>query len=114
MPVNPAELLGGAQMEKFINAQRKNYDYIIIDGPPVLLVSDTKMLARLVDGTILVFNAKTTRRGAALRTIRELRQVEANIAGCVLLALKSIKGGYFSEQFKSYQEYQKLNLAHSI
>jgi capsular exopolysaccharide synthesis family protein len=114
LPVNPAELLGGAQMEKFINVQRKNYDYIIIDGPPVLLVSDTKMLAKLVDGTILVFNANTTRRGAALRTIRELRQVEANIAGCVLLALKAIKGGYFSEQFKSYHKYQKLQLARSI
>ena len=113
-PHNPAELLGGVQMEKLINEQRQNYDYIIIDGPPVLLVSDTKMLAMHVDGTIVVFNANATRRGAALRTIRELRQVDANIAGCVLVALKALKGGYFNEQFKSYHEYQKLQLAHSL
>ncbi len=114
LPANPAELLGGAQMEQLIKRQREAYDYVILDGPPVLLVSDTKVLARLVDGTILVFNADATRRGAAQRTIRELREVNASIVGSVLLATKAMKGGYFNEQYKSYQEYQKLQLAHSL
>jgi capsular exopolysaccharide synthesis family protein len=114
LPTNPAELLGGAQMEQLLKHQRENYDYVIVDGPPVLLVSDTKVLAKLVDATILVFNASTTRRGAAQRTIRELREVNATIIGCVLLAVKAMKGGYFHEQFKSHQKYQKLQLAHSI
>ena len=114
LPSNLAELLGGPQMKQLIEQQRQSYDYVIVDGPPVLLVSDTKVLARLVDGTVLVFNAGTTRRGAALRTIGELRQVNATIVGCVLFAVRSIKGGYFHEQFKSYQEYQKLQLARSI
>jgi len=114
LPSNPTEFLGCARMQDLVNQQRQNYDYVIIDGPPVLLVSDTKMLARLVDATLLVFNAGTTRRGAALRTIRELREVNAPIAGCVLLAVKILKGGYFHEQFRSYQEYQKLQLAHSV
>jgi succinoglycan biosynthesis transport protein ExoP len=114
LPSNPAELLGSYRMEQLIKDRRKNYDYIIVDGPPVLLVSDAKVLAKVVDGTVLVFNAAATRRGAAQRTIRELQAVDATIVGCVLFAAKVLKGGYFREQFRSYQEYQKLQLAHSV
>ena len=114
LPSNPGELLGGAQIKELIKSQREIYDYIIIDGPPILVVSDVKTLAKEVDGTLLVFNASATKRGMALRTIRELREVNAYIIGCVLLGVKAMKGGYFSEQFKSYQEYQKPQLAHSI
>ncbi|HUS74067.1 MAG TPA: polysaccharide biosynthesis tyrosine autokinase [Sedimentisphaerales bacterium] len=114
MPANPAELLGALRMEELIKEQRKNYDYIIVDGPPVLLVSDAKVLAKIVDATVLVFNASATRRGAAQRTIRELQAVDAKIVGCVLFAARALKGGYFQEQFRSYQEYQKPQLAHSI
>jgi capsular exopolysaccharide synthesis family protein len=111
MPSNPSELLGSDRMKEFIRNQQDKYDYIIIDGPPALLVSDTKVLTRIADATVLVFNAGTTRRGVALRTIRELREVDTKIIGCVLLAVKSMKGGYFREQFKSYREYQELQLA---
>ena len=106
-PANPAELLGSARMESLLAEQRRNYDYIIIDGPPSLLVSDAKVLAALVDATVLVFNAAATSRGAAQRTVRELEQVNATIIGCVLFAARSMKGGYFQEQFKSYRRYHK-------
>jgi hypothetical protein len=79
-----------------------------------LLVSAAKILAKLADGTVPVFNAAATRRGAAQRTIRELKEVDAVVVGCVLFGVKVLKGGYFQEQFRSYQEYQKLQLAHSI
>jgi Mrp family chromosome partitioning ATPase len=84
---------------------------VVLDGPPVLLASEAKMLAKCVDGTILVFNAAATRRGAAARTISELKQVNAEILGCVLLGVKILKGGYFREMFKSYREYQTLEPA---
>ncbi len=111
LPSNPVDLLDSAQMEELLAEQRKNYDYIIIDSPPVLLVSDSKVLAKLADTTVLVFNATATRRGAAQRTIAQLREVGARIAGCVLLAARAMKGGYFDEQFRSYQEYQKVQPA---
>ncbi len=114
LPPNPAELLGSPQMKQLIKHQREVYDYVLIDGPPLLLVSAAKILAKLVDGTVLVFNAGSTRRGAAIRTIRELRDVNAEIAGCVLFAVKAMKGGYFTAEFRSYQEYQKLQLAQAI
>jgi capsular exopolysaccharide synthesis family protein len=107
LPANPAELLGGQRMEELLMRQRDNYDHIIIDGPPVLLLSDAKVLARLVDTTVLVFNAATTSRGAAQRTIREFREVNAKITGGVLFAARSIKGGYFHEQYRSYHKYEK-------
>lgn len=107
LPANPSELLSSPRMEDLLTRQRTNYDYIIIDGPPVLLVSDAKVLAGLVDTTLLVFNAAATSRGAAQRTIHELKQVNARIIGCVLFAARAIKGGYFHEQFKSYRKYQK-------
>ncbi|MDT8300595.1 MAG: polysaccharide biosynthesis tyrosine autokinase [Sedimentisphaerales bacterium] len=107
LPANPAELLGSPRMEEMLIRQRNNYDHIIIDGPPVLLVSDAKALARLVDTTVLVINAAATSRGAARRTIREFKEVNANIIGCVLFAVRSMKGGYFNEQFKSYRKYEK-------
>jgi succinoglycan biosynthesis transport protein ExoP len=107
LPANPAELLGSPQMAGLLQDKRKKYDHIIIDGPPVLLVSDGKVLARLVDATILVFNAMTTTRGAAHRAIRELKEVNARVVGGVLFAARAIKGGYFQEQFKSYRRYQK-------
>jgi len=107
LPANPAELLGSPRMGELLGRQRKNYDHIIIDGPPVLLVSDAKVLARLVDTTVLVFNAAATSRGAAQRTIREFKEVNAKIIGCVLFAARAMKGGYFHEQFKSYRKYEK-------
>ncbi len=111
LPANPTELLSSSRMADLIKEQRKNYDYIVIDSPPVLLVSDAKVLARFADATVLVFNASATRRGAALRTIGELRGVNAKIIGCVLLGAKAMKGGYFHEQFRSYKKYQSVQMA---
>ena len=111
LPPNPAELLGSIQMEQFIKHQCERYEYVVVDGPPVLLVGDVKMLARIVDGTVLVINATTTTKGAASRAIVELNRVGATLLGCVLFGVKAMKGGYFREQFRSYQEYQSLQLA---
>jgi len=111
IPANPAELLSGPRMEELLQEQRSKYDHIIIDGPPVLLVSDAAVLAGLVDAILIVFNAAKTSRGAAQRTVRELGDVGANIAGCVLFAARTIKGGYFQEQYKSFRKYQKAQLA---
>ena len=113
MPANPAELLCSVRMKDLFEEQRGKYDDIILDGPPVLLVSDATILAGLVDAVLVVFNAAATSRGVAQRTIRELNEVNAKIAGCVLVAARAIKGGYFREQLKSYRKYQKAQLARS-
>jgi capsular exopolysaccharide synthesis family protein len=107
LPANPSELLGSARMDELLVGRRNDYDHIIVDGPPVLLVSDPKVLARQVDTTVLVLNAASTSRGTAQKTVREFEEVNAKIIGCVLFAVRSVKGGYFNEQFKSYRKYEK-------
>jgi hypothetical protein len=57
----------------------------------------------------LVFNAATTKRGAAERTIFELQEVGANVVGCALFGVEAMKGGYFRQQFKAYRKYLKGN-----
>ena len=104
-PLHTAELLGSSRMKNIIDELSNKYDYVIIDGPP-LLVSEAKMLAATTDGTIVVFNAMSTRRGTAQRTLRELHEINANLIGTVLIGIRSMKGGYFREIYRSYQEYQ--------
>ncbi len=113
LPSNPAEILGNERMTQLFDVSRQLYDYIVIDGPP-LLVSEAKALAVEADGTILVFNTASTRRGMAKRALRELREVDANIIGTVLLGVKSMKGGYFDEVYRSYQQYQQVQVNQPI
>ena len=109
LPASPAELLAGPRMKDLLDRCRAAYDYVIIDGPP-LLVSDAKILAAAADGAVLVLNAVSTRRGAAQRALRELRDINANLVGTVLVGVRAMKGGYFHEVFRSYQEYQRVQV----
>jgi Mrp family chromosome partitioning ATPase len=113
LPSNPAEILGSQKMRKLLDSAEQVYDYIVLDGPP-LLISDAKTLAAMVDGTILVVNATLTHRGAAQRVLRELGAIKANIVGTVLLGVRTMKGGYFQEMFRSYERYQQVQPAGAI
>jgi polysaccharide biosynthesis transport protein len=110
---SPAELLACYRMKEVLESVVQGYDRVVIDSPPVLLVSDVKVLARLVDATLLVFNAATTKRGAAQRTIFELHEVGANVIGGVLFGAEAMKGGYFRQQHKAYRRYLQPQLAAS-
>jgi capsular exopolysaccharide synthesis family protein len=107
LPPNPMELLSSPRMDTLIQELRKVYDHIILDSAPVLLVSDAKVLARLADATVLVLNADGTRRGAALRVLNEMRAANARVAGALLFGARSLSGGYFREQQRSYQDYMQ-------
>jgi len=109
IPPNPAEVLGSIAMKKLLDSVRESYDYVLLDGP-ALLVSDAKALAALVEGTLVVFNAKRTRRGEAQRTLRELREIQATIVGTVLLGVENLKGGYFGQLYKAFQDYNKKEI----
>jgi len=113
LPANPAELLNSDRMKSLLSHCKEQFDHIVIDGPATL-VSDSKTLASQVDGTIVVFNAQNTNRGAAARVLRELRDVHANVIGSVLMGVKSRKGGYFQEVYRSYQEYQRVHVEQPV
>ncbi len=105
LPKNPAELLGGRRMHELLDYAKQHYDRVIIDGPP-MLVSDAKAIASLADGTVVVFNTAITKRGTAQRIVRELKEINPNVLGAILIGVRLLKGGYFGELFESYREYQ--------
>jgi succinoglycan biosynthesis transport protein ExoP len=113
LPANPAELLSSNRMKALLEHCRDQFEHVIIDGPAAML-SDSKTLAAQADGTIVVLNAQSTHRGAAIRLLRELRDVHANVIGTVLMGVKSRKGGYFQEVYRSYQEYQRVHVEQPV
>jgi len=110
-PPNPAELLSSEYMRSLIAQATERYDQVILDGPPVLLVSDALVLASMVDGVILVCRAKVNSRGVAQRARDQLARVNAHLFGAVLNAAQVRRGGYFREQLRTYYEYQPEELA---
>lgn len=111
--VNPSSLLSVSVMYDLINQLKAHYDHVILDGPPILLVSAAKVLAGYADGTVIVVNADMTRRGTAQRAVRELKETNTVLLGCVLIGARALKGGYFHEQYRSYKKYQIAQLSAS-
>ncbi len=69
-------------------------DYILIDTPPIIAVTDAAILSARVDGVLLVVNAGKTRRDLAVKARDMLQQINANILGVVLNNAKVDKSAY--------------------
>jgi len=89
IPPNPAEMLGSNQMEAFIKSIENEYDYIIFDTPPVGLVADTAVLAKMLDGIVWVVSYGKTVKETARFAKETLDSVNANIIGCVFNSVKA-------------------------
>jgi capsular exopolysaccharide synthesis family protein len=82
-PANPSEALAGMAMKHVLRQLADEYDYVLVDTPPVLPVSDPLVLAPLVDGVILIIQPGRTTRDRVKRAIKALDQVNATILGVV-------------------------------
>src|SRR6056297_164072 len=109
IPPNPSELLGSKSMLQFIEAAKRDYDYIIFDTPPVALVTDAAILANEVDGVILVTSFGMVDYDIAKRAVELLKNANANILGSVLNKIPLNRGGYSYYKYYSayYGEYEK-------
>lgn len=90
LPPNPGQLLTSTQLRHVIDTARDQFDYVIIDSPPVLAVSDPLWIAPLADGVIVVSRAHKTRRDALLRTLNALEKARTRIIGVVLNGSKLV------------------------
>ncbi len=84
VPPNPAELLDSPAMRRLLGELRERFDVILIDSPPVLPVTDPVILARIVDGVLLVARCLSTSKAELQRSISSLRQGDTNLLGVVL------------------------------
>jgi len=104
LPPNPSELLGSERMRDLIEKLKAHGEMIVFDSPPTLPVTDAAVLTNLVDGTVLVTDAGTTRRGLAERAKTGLDQVGANILGASLnrISLNGGSGHYYYYYYYYY------------
>lgn len=84
IPPNPAELLMNDKLEQLINWASERYDYIIIDTPPINIVTDSSIISKYVDGTILVTRNKYTVHPSVEYAIKTLEFAGAKILGFIL------------------------------
>ena len=83
LPPNPAELIGSTRMKQVLDALRQRYEYIIVDLPPVILVSDAVVLSPCLDGVVLVTRHAYSKCSDILESVRQLKFVNARIIGFV-------------------------------
>lgn len=83
VPPNPSELLNSKRMGEILDWARENYDIIVLDAPPVLVVSDVQVLVPKTDGVVVVAKMEKTLKGDLRRTIEVLKLANAKILGCV-------------------------------
>jgi polysaccharide biosynthesis transport protein len=83
-PQNPAELLTSPEFQDALNALRNQYDFVIVDTPPVLAVSDPAVVAPRVDGVLLVFRMTKKARPTAERAREQLAALGANVLGVIV------------------------------
>jgi capsular exopolysaccharide synthesis family protein len=84
LPPNPAELLSSAKMRDLLGLASERFDYVVLDGPPVIGLADAPVLASLARGTVFVVEAGVTRYGDFEGAIKRLRAANASLVGAVL------------------------------
>ena len=78
LPPNPAEIIGSNTMENFLEQCKINFDYIILDTPPILPVTDSKLLAIKADATVVVVRSEISKSKHVSQAFKELEKVNAN------------------------------------
>ena len=100
VPPNPAEMLTSSVMEEILGTCVDNYDYIIIDTPPLLAATDAQILSRVADATLLVVDMKVCKRNQIIEARKRLDNVGANFLGVVANKLDLHENSYYHYDYK--------------
>jgi capsular exopolysaccharide synthesis family protein len=101
-PPNPIELLNSSRMRKALDQLRSDYDYIILDLPPVGEVSDALAVSKLVDGILLVVRQNYCNRTLLSTAVNQFSFVETRILGVVLNCAEE-DGGAYGKYYRGYR-----------
>jgi len=107
LPPSPAELLAGPQMKTLIDEALTEYDRILFDSAPCLVVTDPCVLASVVDGVIMVFRAGANTHGVAMKARDRMNEANARLFGAVLNGVQAMPGGYLRKNYEAFYEYRE-------
>ena len=115
VPPNPSELLGSEKMDELLKEAAAGYDYVLIDIPPVLPVTDAAVLAPKVDGVVCVVASGAISPEEAKHSKERLNQAGANILGVILNKMPKQHGTgygyyyyyYYDEEHHKHKEHKK-------
>lgn len=102
LPPNPAELLGSQRMRSLLERLEEEYDAVLLDAPPLNLVTDAAVLGTNVDGVVVVARAGVTERGALHYALEQLAAVRAPVLGTVLNDIDARNGRYYGSYYGGY------------
>lgn len=98
---NPSLALTCAKFSELMAKLREEYDFVLVDAPPVLQISDYVNISRETDGVIFVAAAGYTRRGQIRDAFAEMRKNKINVIGTVMTFVKK-RGSYYSKYYNYY------------
>ena len=113
LPPNPAELLGSNRFRKLLAslAELAHFDWVLLDSPPVMAVTDASLVANVAGGVIFVVGAEMTSHRAAQQAVDTLKAASARVVGAVLNRVDLDRNGYYYSQYyrSQYQQYYIQN-----
>jgi succinoglycan biosynthesis transport protein ExoP len=112
-PADTTALLTAPRIRALLGELRRRYDYVVLDSPPLLAVTDARLLALHVDATVFVVRWERTKADAAAAGLKVLREAGARVAGAVLTQVHLKKHARFRygdgvQYYKSYDEYYRI------
>ena len=105
IPPNPSELLSMPIYEQTIEELSSQYDYVIIDTPPVNIVSDCQLIVRAVQGIVFVVRYKVSQYKELELAAENIRNIDGNILGVVINDVKERKGPLSRRYYRNYYSY---------
>lgn len=107
LPPNPSELLGSKRMELLLSSLSERFDYIVVDLPPVNIVSDALAISKYITGLIVVIREGYAEKKELDNCIRQLKLSNVKILGCVMNETTEGKGNYSKYSYRKNQKYYK-------
>jgi capsular exopolysaccharide synthesis family protein len=92
---DPAMLLGASRRSEFLASAREEFDYVLLDAPPIGIFSEAAILAAKADGVLLVLDEQHTDKASVRRSMRILEVVEANVLGTVVNNVKYLNDSLY-------------------
>jgi succinoglycan biosynthesis transport protein ExoP len=103
-PPNPTEILASSDMQELLAVLRQSFDFVLIDSPPAVAISDAMVLSGLCDGVLVVVRNQNTSTETARHVMERLQAVGARILGTVLNGI-NIRDPYYADYRQYYSSY---------